>query len=497
MSGGGTKQHGSYVDLRHVRGRDCRGRLGSLAMTDREGLGVSSMTTSRRGFLGCLGLAAASVVVSGRARGQKPSGASRKPNIILIMADDLGYGDIGCYGNASIRTPHLDALAAGGMRFTDFHANAPVCSPTRAALLTGRYQQRCGVEGVVTAKGHRETGMSLEALTFAEVLKEAGYRTALFGKWHLGYEASFNPVHQGFDEFRGYVSGNVDYHSHIDGEGYEDWWDGSKLRPEKGYVTDLITEHGVRFIEQNADKPFCLYLPHEAPHFPYQGRNDPPERSPGGGKPTHGRRTDQEGAYKEMIEAMDEGIGRIVDAVRRQGLERDTFLFFCSDNGASLGSNAPFQGTKSTLWEGGHRVPAIACWPGVVPAGGTTDACSMSADLFPTMAALAGASPPAGHTLDGVDLGPVLRGEGALAERDLFWAFNDASAVRRGDWKLLVNQGERKKQPGDGRARLYNLRDDPGESKDLSGEKPELVQALRKALGYWERKVREGAERVS
>ncbi|NQT02271.1 MAG: sulfatase-like hydrolase/transferase [Planctomycetes bacterium] len=204
--------------------------------------------------------------------GRSSGATAERPNIILIMADDLGYGDIGCYGSKKIRTPNIDALARGGLRFTDYHSNCPVCSPTRAALLTGRYQQRCGIEGVVTAAKHRHTGMALEEVTFAEVLKRRGYATGIFGKWHVGYNVEFNPAKQGFDEFIGYVSGNVDYHSHIDQAGFEDWWKNLQKVPEEGYCTDLITKHGVDFIERHKDGPFCLYLPHEAPHYPYQGR---------------------------------------------------------------------------------------------------------------------------------------------------------------------------------------------------------------------------------
>ncbi|MEA3476736.1 MAG: sulfatase-like hydrolase/transferase [Bacteroidota bacterium] len=204
------------------------------------------------------------------------AGEERKPNIIIILADDYGYGDVGCYGSKRFLTPHLDALAAGGLRFTDFHSNGTVCSPTRAALLTGRYQQRTGINGVVTAAGHRHTGLDLEETTFAEVLKSEGYVTALFGKWHLGYLPDYNPVRQGFDEFTGYVSGNVDYHAHLDQTGMEDWWKQDELNPECGYTTDLITDHGVDFIQRHSEKPFLLYIAHEAPHYPYQGRNDPP-----------------------------------------------------------------------------------------------------------------------------------------------------------------------------------------------------------------------------
>jgi len=294
--------------------------------------------------------------------GESSKGITKRPNIILIMADDLGYGDVGCYGSKKIQTPNINALARGGVKFTDYHSNCPVCSPTRAALLTGRYQQRSGIEGVIYAKGPtRQTGIALEEITFAEVLKKRGYATGIFGKWHLGYNVEFNPAKQGFDEFVGYVSGNVDYHSHIDGAGVEDWWKNCEKVPEEGYCTDLITKHGIEFIERHKDEPFCLYLPHEAPHYPYQGREDPPERLSGGRKGKKNKGNEITRAYKEMVEVMDEGIGRIVETVRRLGLERKTFIFFCSDNGATKrGSNGALSGYKGSLREGGHRVPPVA-----------------------------------------------------------------------------------------------------------------------------------------
>jgi arylsulfatase A len=405
-----------------------------------------------------------------------------RPNIILIMADDLGYGDVGCYGSGSIDTPNIDALAARGMRFTDYHSNGPVCSPTRAALLTGRYQQRCGIEEVVYAKGPaRETGMGLEEVTFAEVLKSRGYVTGLFGKWHLGYRVEFNPARQGFDEFRGYVSGNVDYHSHIDGAGFDDWWRNLERVPERGYVTDLITQHGVDFIERHKERAFCLYLPHEAPHYPYQGRSDGPERLAGGGG---GKRRSGEQvapAYKEMVEVMDEGIGRIVETVGRLGLARKTFIFFCSDNGATKqGSNGALNGFKGSLWEGGHRVPAVACWPGRIRAGSVTGQTVLGMDLFATMVSLAGAQVPAGLKLDGEDLLPVLTGSGGLKARTLFWRYRGQRAVRKGSWKLLV-QGKD--------TRLFNLKTDLGEKNDLADRRTDVVAELRAELAAWESQV--------
>lgn len=455
------------------------------------GVGQRKDSMRRRDFLKAVGVGTAALVL---ARSARPA-STRKPNIILIMADDLGYGDIGCYGSETIRTPNIDALAAGGMKFTDYHSNCPVCSPTRAALLTGRYQQRTGIEGVVTAARHRDKGLPLAETTFAEVLKSAGYTTAIFGKWHVGYDPRFNPVKQGFDAFRGYVSGNVDYHSHIDQEGYEDWWTDDRPVPEEGYVTDLITQHGLRFIEQNRSWPFCLYLPHEAPHFPYQGREDNADRTIGQGKPIHGTRQDKAGGYREMIEVMDEGIGRIVGTAKRLGLERDTFIFFCSDNGATaVGSNGPLRGGKGSLWEGGHRVPAIAYWPGKIEPGSVTGETVLGMDLFPTIAAIAGAALPAGLILDGVDLRPVILEGKRLPERTLFWRYDGKTAIRKGPWKLLVNQPaeDNETQPP---VRLFKLDEDLEERNNLADAQPERAKALRAELAAWEAEVSAGVER--
>jgi arylsulfatase A len=410
-----------------------------------------------------------------------------RPNIILIMADDLGYGDISCYGSTKISTPNIDRLAEGGMKFTDYHSNCPVCSPTRAALLTGRYQQRAGIEGVIYAKGPtRQTGLALEETTFAEVLKTRGYATGIFGKWHLGYNVEFNPARQGFNEFRGYVSGNVDYHSHIDGAGFDDWWKNHEKVPEEGYCTDLITKHGIDFIERHKDEPFCLYLPHESVHSPYQGRKDPPERLPGGKKGRKAKGDEIARAYKEMVEVMDEGIGRIAETIKRLGLERKTFIFFCSDNGATQnGSNGALTGYKGSLWEGGHRVPAVAYWPGRIKPGTVTSQTTLGMDMFPTMVSIAQAKLPAGLKLDGVDLLGMLTEDRKLPERTLFWRYRKEKAVRKGPWKLLV-QGDNVK--------LYNLDEDLGEKMNLAGAKPGMVKMLQGELSTWEREVSAGVE---
>ena len=452
---------------------------------------------SRRRFLAGLACGATAAVVGPRAFAQ----GRRKPNVVLIMADDLGYDELGCFGSRRIKTPNIDALAAGGIKFTDYHSNGAVCSPTRAAMLTGRYQQRCGVEGVITAARHRHTGMPLDEVTFAEVMKSAGYVTAIFGKWHLGYPSTFNPVHQGFDFFRGYVSGNVDFHSHIDQGGYTDWWEADKLKAEEGYTTDLITAHACRFIEAHTEKPFVLYLPNEAPHYPYQGRKDPPVRANPDGEGKLKRlpeRQDVPGAYKEMVEVMDEGVGKVVATLKRLGLEKDTLVVFCSDNGACrAGTNGPLRGFKGSLWEGGHRVPAVACWPGKITPGSVTGQTVLSMDWFATMAALGAAKLPGGHKLDGVSLLGLLTEGKALRPRDLFWRAGTQKAIRRGPWKLLVNprssgpkkKGAKSAVAGGKSPMLFNLQDDLGETKDLAKESPQLVKQLQAALTAWEKDV--------
>jgi len=406
--------------------------------------------------------------------------AEGKPNIIIILADDYGYGDVGCYGSQRFKTPNIDALAAGGMRFTDFHSNGAVCSPTRAAFLTGRYQQRTGITGVVTAAGHRHTGLDLQEQTIAEVVKPAGYRSALFGKWHVGYAPDYNPVRQGFDEFIGYVSGNIDYHNHLDQTGREDWWKQDELMPEKGYSTDLITDHGVDFIKRNQNKPFLLYIAHEAPHYPYQGRDDPPHytRQKGRSKEPVSLKT-----YKEMIEVMDENIGRVIQAVSDAGLTKKTFIFFFSDNGpAGLGSAGPLRGKKGQLWEGGHRVPAIAYWPDMIKAGQVSNATAMGMDLLPTIAALSGASLPEGVQLDGINLLPHLTKSAPLAPRPLFWGYKKSLAVRKGDFKLISSTDFSKTS-------LYNLNHDLGETTNVAAQNPEIVQELLKLLKAWDKDV--------
>jgi len=460
---------------------------------------------TRRDFLKAVSLGAAALAVP-RVGAAAPA-QRRKPNIIIILADDLGYGDISCYGHKTIRTPHVDALAAGGLKFTDFHSNGAVCSPTRAALLTGRYQQRCGVTGVVTARRHRKVGMPLDEVTFAEVLRKAGYATGIFGKWHVGYAPEFNPVRQGFDEYVGFVSGNVDYHAHVDQVGYLDWWKRDRIEDEKGYITDLIADYGLKFIEKHKDRPFCLYLPHGAPHYPYQGRKSPPQRKvtkgpfaekgargPAGRKGRKARvRTRSpkvRAAYREMIEVMDEGVGKIVAKVKQLGLEKDTLVVFFSDNGpAGPGSPGPLRGRKGQIWEAGHRVPAVMYWPGKIKSGRTTDQTAIGMDLFATMVEISGAKLPGGLKLDGVSLASLMTAGEKLPERLLYWQIRSHRAVRKGPWKLILD--------AKASTQLYNLKDDLGEKNDLVAKHPELVKELTEKLKAWEADVTKGVTRVT
>lgn len=402
-----------------------------------------------------------------------------KPNIILIMADDLGYGDIGCYGSETIKTPAIDRMAAEGLKFTDYHSNGAVCTPTRAALMTGRYQQRAGLEGVIYVQGEtRQTGMSSDEYTIAEVFKNAGYTTGIMGKWHLGYKKQYNPVQHGFDQFYGYVSGNVDYHSHYDNAGIFDWWHNLDTLKEEGYVTDLITEHSIDFIKKNRDKPFFLYVPHEAPHVPFQGRKDSAFRFPNREFSYLGPVEDTERAYKEMVEVMDEGIGKILQTLKEQELENNTFVFFCSDNGARFGSNGNHRGAKGSLWEGGHRVPAVAWYPGKIEAGTVTDATVMSMDLLPTLASVAGIIPEG--EFDGKDVSGVFFKGKKPAERPLFWRYRNQKAVRKGEWKYLKIKEEEY---------LFNLKEDVEEQNNLMEQHPEITSELKALLVQWEKKM--------
>ena len=405
-----------------------------------------------------------------------------RPNVVLIMADDFGYGTPGCYGNKQVRTPNIDALAASGMRFIDFHSNGALCTPTRAALMTGRYQQRCvpvadGELSPVFREQRKDNpvqrwawGISTAEVTMPALLKQAGYRTALIGKWHLGYDTKFHPMNYGFDEFRGWLGGAVDNHTHIATHGTQelDWWKDRKIENEEGYSTDLLTRYATTFIARNQDVPFFIYLAHGAVHNPIQGREPAKKPSP-------------VEAYKEVIGALDESVGRIVAELRKHQLEARTLVIFCSDNGPAapdgFSANANLRGKKGTLFEGGHRVPFIASWPGKIQPGTTNSETWMTMDLLPTFANLAGAPLPADRKVDGVDMIHNLQGRPSAAQRDLHWQSGDTWAVRSGPWKLM---GKRN-QP----TSLVNLQNDIGESNNLLASESARANELMRSHLQW------------
>lgn len=407
---------------------------------------------------------------------------NNKPNVIIIMADDLGYGGIGCYGDKNIQTPHIDKLAANGIKFTDFHSNAPVCTPTRAALLTGRYQQRSGIEGVIYVRGEtRSLGLDTAELTIAEIMQQNGYSTGLMGKWHLGYKSEFNPIYHGFDEFHGYLSGNIDYHSHYDNAGVYDWWHNTDSVYEEGYSTDLITNHAAKFIEQHAAEPFFLLVMHEAPHVPLQGRNDPPYRFPGTSFSYQGPAENVSATYREMVEVMDEGVGRIMEALRAYQLEENTLVFFVSDNGAEpIGNNGILNGFKGSLLEGGQRVPAIAYWKGRIMPRESSEVL-LTMDLLPTVLSVCNISHPPTVPFDGIDFSPVLfDGKDTTGERAVFWRYNEQKVARNGKWKLWIDQAD---------TALFNLKADIKELKNVSADYPDIKRQLSDAITEWEHSV--------
>ncbi len=399
-----------------------------------------------------------------------------RPNIIVIMADDLGYGDTSVY-DGWVKTPHLERMAAEGLTFTDFHSNSSVCSPTRAGFLTGRYQQRVGIVDVVAR--HLDTpGLDPSELTIPRLMKQGGYRTALFGKWHLGREQKFNPIHHGFDEFRGYLDGYVDYHVHKN-----TWLNGLKKEDQPGYSTHLITRNAVQFIEKNATHPFFMFVAHEAVHLPFQTPDDTPENRKPIPKSQRWNRDRIRPKYKIMLEEMDKGIGEILDAVKRTGMAEHTFVFFLSDNGAiGAGSNKPFRGGKFSHYEGGHRVPAIAWWPGKIKPGSRTDELTMGMDLLPTYMELANIDIPTQRKLDGVSIRGLLLNGDDLPWRRVFFGYEPklGTAMRDGDWKMIVKSNK---------LELYDLNKDIREKTNLAGNYPERVQAMKMAIETWKEDV--------
>jgi arylsulfatase A-like enzyme len=441
-------------------------------------------------------LAALMLGVSAWAQAQRP------PNVVLVMMDDLGYGDLGSYGAPDVRTPNIDRLASEGVRLTDAYANGPVCTPTRAALISGHYPQRVGLERVLTTSpADRERGLAVRGASLPALLKTNGYATALVGKWHLGWKPEFGPMAHGFDEFYGFLSGAHSYYTdQADvfrvGGGAPDLFENTTPVAATGYLTDEITRRAVSFITRHADGPFFLEVAYNAVHWPFEPPDRPPDEiGRGDARPLRQMPDDSVPATREdyvrMLERADQGVGEVLAALEQRGLTNHTIVVFTNDNGGEwLSRNAPFFHRKGTLWEGGIRVPLILRWPGELPAGVISPQVAITMDITASILAAAGARRPAGYRPGGIDILPILRGEAPLLERTVFWrsagADRQQRAVRSGHWKLLVDGG---------RLLLVDLSVDPGERTDLAARHPELVVRLRRLLAGWEAEVDQGPRR--
>lgn len=401
------------------------------------------------------------------------------PNIVFIMADDLGYADLSCCGQPGFSTPNIDRIAARGVRFTQAYANSAVCSATRLALITGRYQYRLPLGLEEPLAGKTDIGLPPEHPTLPSLLRKLGYGTALIGKWHLGMPPLFGPQQSGYDSFWGIRSGAVDYYSHINSRGQADLWDGDAPISETGYLTELLGDRAVAAIGGYAKsrQPFLLSLHFTAPHWPWEAPGDEAEseRLRGGALRHFDGGTQR--TYGRMVEAMDLQIGRVLQALDAGGLTRDTIVIFTSDNGGERFSMTwPFTGMKTELLEGGLRVPGLICWPARIPAGGVRDQVTITMDWFPTLLEAAGTSPDADYPPDGISLMPALTGVGEPQSRKLFWRYktNQQRAVREGDFKYLKIRDH---------IYLFNVVADPRERANLKDRRPDLFERL---VAEWE-----------
>ena len=430
----------------------------------------------------------AAFTVSGSGQTSQP----QRPNVVLIMTDDAGYADLGVHGATDLRTPNIDGLARDGARFTDFYANGSSCTPTRAGLISGRYQQRFALEMPLghTATKDAERGLPVSGRSLPQLLKNAGYATALIGKWHLGYRPEFSPNAHGFDQFFGFKSGYIDFYQHTDAASRSDLFDNDAPAKAAGYMTDLITERSIRFIEQNTTRPFFVDIAFNAPHWPYQRPDQPSTAAEGARHLTaFDQPTNTRADYVAMLERVDWGVGRILAAIDKAGVRNNTIVIYTNDNGGEwLARNTPLFHHKFSVWEGGIRVPAIVRWPGRIPAGQVSGQVGITMDLTASILAAAGATVPPETKLDGINLFPVLERKAADVERTLFWRSAQQRAVRSGDWKLVVDLG---------RPLLFNLRNDDGERTNLIGERPDIARRLRPLLEAWAQDVDAEAKKLT
>ncbi len=424
-----------------------------------------------------------------------PKAGARKPNILVIVADDLGYGDIGVHGGKDVPTPNIDALAAAGVRCSNGYVSAPYCSPSRAGFLTGRYQTRFGHEFNPHVGDDKKLGLPLDQRTIADHLRGAGYATGLVGKWHQGYSAAHHPQARGFDDYFGFLVGMHNYLLHKDAEATfgpaysrDMIYHGRELQKLDGYTTDLFTDEAIAFMDRHANKPWFLYLAYNAVHTPLEVLKKYGARVPASVTDPERR------GYLSLLVGLDDAVGRVTAHLRNTGRDKETLIFFFSDNGGSgrkpflaynTGVNAPLRGDKGQTLEGGIRVPFFVSWPGRLPAGKTYDQPVIALDILPTAGAGAGAK--ADGDLDGVNLIPHLTGEVAGAPHEaLYWRFGPQKAVRKGRWKLVGwRDFETRRDSG---WQLYDLTTDVGEKNDLAASQPRIVAELSAGWDAWNKR---------
>lgn len=426
-------------------------------------------------FANCV--AAGLLVLTCLAGGVVGRESPRKPNIVIVVADDLGYGELGCQGNKQIPTPNIDALAAAGVRFTNGYVSCPVCSPTRAGLMTGRYQQRFGHEfnPGPTAAAAGDFGLSKKETTIAERLKTFGYTTGMVGKWHLGFTAEYLPTQRGFDSFFGFLGGAHSYVRDRPGTNRE-ILRGDQGVNEKEYLTDAFGREACAFIDKNHDKSFLLYMPFNAVHAPLEASDK--YRGRVAGISAQKRQT-----FAAMLVAMDDAVGKILGKLNEYKLDDNTLVVFFSDNGGptpqTTSGNGPLRGFKGSVYEGGIRIPFAMRWTGKIPPGKVDDRPVIALDIHPTIVAAAGEKVEPSWNLDGVNLLPYLTGEKTGNPHDsLFWRYGDRHAIRHGNWKLLTNS------PGETPS-LFNLAEDIGESTDVASKNPEIATKLNDLWKSW------------
>jgi len=413
-----------------------------------------------------------------------------QPNFVIIFTDDQGYGDLGCFGGDHVKTPRIDQMAKEGAKLTSFYVAGSVCTPSRAALMTGSYPKRVGLAGGVFLAGDKN-GLNPDEVTIAEVLKSAGYTTGMFGKWHLGDQPEFLPTRQGFDEFFGLPYSHDIHPFHTNDKKYNfpplplmEMEEVIEEEPDADYLTKRFTERAVDFIERHKSEPFFLYVPHPIPHRPIHMSppfmEDVPEAIREKLKSEKGvDYKTRDKIYHQAIREIDWSVGQILDALKAHGIDENTVVIFSSDNGPRLGKSAPLRGGKGSFLEGGQRVPTVIRWPAGISAGAANDELLTAMDLLPTFASLAGAKLPSDRIIDGKDVTKVLS-EGATTPHEAFFYFkgNALAAVRSGKWKLHLPKGKGAKNNAPATGALYDLNKDPGEKKNRIKEHPEVANQL-------------------